>query len=163
VSSAFSLLAETRVADLERKVTLDSETLQEFYYFVAIAVMWLLVVGFATYEAGLSRRKNVVSAAMKAVLTLAVVAPAFYYFGWYTYGCFEEGWPKHGDASPALGGIQGFCGSSAPWSSGLGPNLSNHLGLVFFLSFLFFAVTAALILSGALAERVRVSAYLLLA
>ncbi len=163
LSSAFSLIAETRVADLERKLTLSSETLQELYYFFAIVVMWLIVIGFTTYESGISRRKNVVSAAMKGVLTLAVIAPTFYYFGWYTYGCFEEGWPKHGDASPALGGIPGFCGATAPWSSGLGPNLSNHLGLVFFLSFLFFAVTAALIMSGALVERVRVSAYLLLA
>lgn len=163
VSSAFSLLADSRIDDLERKLTLNSQTLQEQYYFFAIVVMWLIVVGFTTYEAGISRRKNVVSTAMKAVLTLAVVAPTFYYFGWYTYGCFEEGWPKHGHASPALGGIPGFCGASAPWSSGLGPNASNHLSLVFFLSFLFFAVTAALIMSGALVERVRISAYLLLA
>ena len=125
VSSSLSLLAETTVADLERKLTLSSETLQEHYYFFAIVVMWLIVVGFTAYQAGISRRKNVVSAAMKVVLTLAVIAPTFYYFGWDTYGCFEEGWPKHGDASPALGGIPGFCGASPPWSSGLGPDLST--------------------------------------
>jgi ammonia channel protein AmtB len=161
--SVLSPLAETTVQDLERKLTLDSQTLQELYYVFAIAVLWLLVVGFTAYEAGLSRRKNVLTAAMKCVLTLAVVAPAFYYGGWTTYGCFQEGWPKHGYASPELGGIPGLCGSSTPWSSGLGPDLQNHLSLVLFLSFCFFAVTAGLIMSGALVERVRVSAYLVLA
>ena len=37
---------------------------------------------------------------MKNILTIAVVTPSFYYFGWYVYGCFEEGWPKSGHASP---------------------------------------------------------------
>ena len=158
-----SLLAETAIDDLERKLTLDSQTLQELYYFFAIAVMWLLVVGFAAYGAGSARRRNVLSAAMKVVMTAAVVLPAFYYVGWTTYGCFEEGWPKHGYASPELGGIPGFCGMSMPWSSGLGPNAHDHLSLVFFLSFALIAVTAGAIMSGALVERIRVSADLLLA
>ena len=61
----------------------------------------------------------------------------------------------------------GFCGLTAPWSSGLGPNmesnLTGHLSLVFFLAFLLFSWTTASIMSGALIERVRLSAYLILA
>ena len=65
--------------------------------------MWLIHVGFMAYEAGVARRKNVMSTAMKNILTIAVVTPTFYYFGWYIYGCFEEGWPKSGHAQPRRG------------------------------------------------------------
>ena len=105
------------------------------------------------------------STAMKNILTIAVVTPTFYYFGWYIYGCFEEGWPKNGHASPDA--VPGFCGLTAPWGSGMGPNLESnltgHLSLVFFLAFLLFSWTTASIMSGALIERVRLSAYLILA
>ena len=45
----------------------------------------------------------------------------------------------------------------------MGPNLQDHVSLVFFLAFLLFSWTTASIMSGALIERVRLSAYLLLA
>ena len=41
--------------------------------------------------------------------------------------------------------------------------LTGHLSLVFFLAFLLFSWTTASIMSGALIERVRLSAYLILA
>jgi ammonia channel protein AmtB len=122
--------------------------------------MWLIHVGFMAYEAGAARRKNLMSTAMKNILTIAVVTPTFYYFGWYIYGCFEEGWPKSGHASPDV--LEGFCGLTAPWSAGLGPNLTDHVSLVFFLAFLLFSWTTGSIMSGAVIERIRLSAYLLL-
>ena len=45
----------------------------------------------------------------------------------------------------------------------MGPNLTDHISLVFFLAFLLFSWTTASIMSGALIERVRLSAYLILA
>jgi ammonia channel protein AmtB len=160
--SSLSLLAQTTLEELEQKVTLDSLVLTEQFYYYTVVVMWLIHVGFMAYEAGVSRRKNIMSTAMKNILTIAVVTPTFYYFGWYIYGCFEEGWPKSGHASPDLG-LPGFCGLTAPWSSGLGPNLQDHASLVFFLAFLLFSWTTASIMSGALIERVRLSAFLILA
>ena len=44
-----------------------------------------------------------------------------------------------------------------------GPNLANNINLIFFLAFLLFSWTTASIMSGALLERVRLSAYLVLA
>ena len=64
------------------------------------SIMWLIHVGFMAYEAGAARRKNVMSTAMKNILTIAVVTPTFYYFGWYIYGCFEQGWPMSGHVEP---------------------------------------------------------------
>ncbi len=63
--------------------------------------MWLIHVGFMAYEGGASRRKNLMSTAMKNILTIAVVTPTFYYVGWYIYGCFEQGFPTIG---PGLAG-----------------------------------------------------------
>jgi ammonium transporter, Amt family len=160
--SSLSLLAQTTIEELEQRVTLDSLVLTEQFYYYTVVVMWLIHVGFMAYEAGVSRRKNIMSTAMKNILTIAVVTPTFYYFGWYIYGCFEEGWPKSGHDSPELG-LPGFCGLTAPWSSGLGPNLQDHASLVFFLAFLLFSWTTASIMSGALIERVRLSAFLILA
>jgi ammonium transporter, Amt family len=162
ISSISSLLAQS---SLEDKVTLDSAVLSEQFYFWTVVVMWLIHVGFMAYEAGAARRKNIMSTAMKNILTIAVVTPSFYYFGWYIYGCFEEGWPKDGHNSPTVRGLEileGFCGNTAPWAAQMGPNLQDHLSAVFFLAFLLFSWTTGSIMSGALIERVRLSAYLIL-
>ena len=45
----------------------------------------------------------------------------------------------------------------------MGPNLANNINLLFFLAFLLFSWTTASIMSGALIERVPLSAYLILA
>ncbi len=160
VSSLLAQAAPT-IEELAEQVKLDSLILTEQFYFFTVVIMWLIHVGFMAYETGYARRKNLMSTAMKNILTIAVVTPSFYYFGWYTYGCFQEGWPKSGHASPDA--LPGFCGLTAPWSAGLGPNLQDHVSLVFFLAFLLFSWTTGSIMSGALIERVRLSAYLLLA
>ena len=145
---------------LEDRLTLDSQVLAEQFYFFTVVIMWLIHVGFMAYEGGASRRKNLMSTAMKNILTIAVVTPTFYYFGWYIYGCMQEGWPKDGHNSPEA--LPGFCGATAPWADAMGPNLQDHISLVFFLAFLLFSWTTASIMSGALIERVRLSAFLIL-
>src|SRR3990170_7603159 len=153
LSSLFSLLAQEAptLEDLKKQIDLDSLVLLEVYYFYTVVVMWLIHVGFMAYEAGVSRRKNLMSTAMKNILTIAVVTPTFYYFGWYIYGCFQEGWPKDGHDSPTVGGLDfliGFCGNTAPWAAQMGPNLQDHVSAVFFLAFLLFSWTTGSIMSG---------------
>ena len=82
---------------------------------------------------------------MKNILTIAVVTPTFYYFGWYIYGCFEPGLP---DDRPRLArrhagppSSRASAGQTAPWADEMGPNLQNHLNAVFFLAFLLFSWT----------------------
>jgi ammonia channel protein AmtB len=168
ISSIFpSWLAQApTIEEVDAKVNLDSLILTEQFYFWTVVIMWLIHAGFMAYEAGAARRKNVMSTAMKNILTIAVVTPTFYYFGWYIYGCFEEGWPKDGHDSPTVEGLEvlgGFCQNAAPWAAQMGPNLQDHVSAVFFLAFLLFSWTTASIMSGALIERVRLSAYLILA
>jgi ammonium transporter, Amt family len=145
---------------VEDQLGLDSAILAEQFYFYTVVVMWLIHVGFMAYEGGASRRKNVMSTAMKNILTIAVVTPSFYYFGWYIYGCFQHGGPAEGHAGPAE--FPNFCGATAPWSDAMGPNLQDHISAVFFLAFLLFSWTTGSIMSGAVIERIRLSAYLIL-
>src|SRR5215208_831940 len=160
VASVSSVLAQATA--VEDKLALDSQILAEQFYFFTVVIMWLIHVGFMAYEAGAARRKNIMSTAMKNILTIAVVTPTFYYFGWYIYGCFEHGGPAQGHAGPDPE-FPGFCGATAPWADAMGPNLQDHISAVFFLAFLLFSWTTASILSGAIIERARVSAYLVLA
>ena len=89
------------VEDVAGSLSLDSFILAEQFYFFTVVIMWLIHVGFMAYEAGAARRKNIMSTAMKNILTIAVVTPSFYYFGWYIYGCFEHGGPLgEGHAGP---------------------------------------------------------------
>ncbi|MDQ3894323.1 MAG: ammonium transporter [Actinomycetota bacterium] len=154
-----SLLAQAPPG-VREQLKLDSQVLTEQFYFYTVVVMWLIHVGFMAYEAGAARRKNIMSTAMKNILTIAVVTPTFYYGGWYIYGCFEHGGPAQGHGGPSE--VPGFCGATAPWADQMGPNLGDHVSAVFFLAFLLFSWTTGSIMSGALIERVRLSAYLIL-
>ena len=87
-----------QVEDLEdaaaaESLGLDSVILGEQFYFWTVVVMWLIHVGFMTYETGVARRKNALATAMKNILTIAVVTPTFYYFGWWIYNCNQPGLP----------------------------------------------------------------------
>jgi Amt family ammonium transporter len=140
--------------------TLDSAILAEQFYFFTVVLMWLIHVGFMSYEAGAVRRKNVLATAMKNILTIAVVTPTFYYIGWWIYNCNQPGLPIGPNSSDFTSVA---CQGGIPWSDAFGPNLTNNINLIFFLAFLLFSWTTASIMSGALLERVRLAAYLLLA
>ena len=136
----------------------------EAYYFFTVAIMWLLHVGFMTYEAGVSRRKNIMSTAMKNIMTIAVVTPTFYYLGWWVYFCMEEGFlpTTTADGAGNAGAGAYLCGDGygVPWDGSMGPNLGDNLSGVFWAAFVLFSWTTGSIMSGAVLERIRISAYL---
>src|SRR5215204_3325000 len=154
-----AIFAQAETASAEQ-LTRDSAILSEQFYFFTVVVMWLIHAGFMSYEAGVARRKNVMATAMKNILTIAVVTPTFYYFGWWIYNCNQPGLPI-GPNSSDFTSIA--CQGGIPWSDAFGPNLTNNINLIFFLAFLLFSWTTASIMSGAIIERARLSAYLILA
>ena len=177
LSGVTALLAQAAptTQELADRLTLDSQILGEQFYYWTVVIMWLIHVGFMSYEAGAGRRKNVMATAMKNILTIAVVTPTFYYFGWWIYGCFNTGiipfspgdfLNSAGEALPGTSSSEAlmanFCSTTYPWAANLGPNLTDHISGVFWAAFLLFSWTTASILSGALIERVRLSAYLVL-
>jgi Amt family ammonium transporter len=155
------------VEELAAQLTQDSKVLAEQFYFFTVVIMWLIHVGFMAYETGVARRKNIMATAMKNILTIAVVTPAFYYFGWWIYACMERGFNPTDTTigSYMVAGsydLSAFCKSSLPWGDSMGPNLADNITGVFWAAFLLFSWTVGSILSGALIERVRLAAYLLL-
>jgi ammonium transporter, Amt family len=161
-------MMEFLIAQVERledaasaeSLTLDSAILGEQFYFFTVVIMWLIHVGFMSYEAGAVRRKNVLATAMKNILTIAVVTPTFYYVGWWIYNCNQPGLPIGPNSSDFTSVA---CQGGIPWSDTFGPNLTNNINLIFFLAFLLFSWTTASIMSGACLERIRLAAYLVLA
>jgi ammonium transporter, Amt family len=142
------------------QLTRDSAILAEQFYFFTVVLMWLIHAGFMSYEAGAARRKNVMATAMKNILTIAVVTPTFYYFGWWIYNCNQAGLPIGPNSTDFTAAA---CQGGIPWSDAFGPNLTNNINMIFFLAFLLFSWTSASIMSGAIIERARLSAYLVLA
>jgi ammonia channel protein AmtB len=154
-----AIFAQAEPASAEQ-LTRDSAILGEQFYFFTVVAMWLIHVGFMSYEAGVARRKNVIATALKNILTIAAVTPTFYYFGWWIYNCNQPGLPI-GPNSSDFSSVA--CQGGIPWSDAFGPNLTNNINLIFFLAFLLFSWTTASIMSGAIIERARLSAYLVLA
>ena len=129
------------------------KTIETFYFWTGV-LMWLIHAGFMIYEAGVARQKNVLMTMMKNLLTCAVITPTFFLFGWWIYYAFQGGVvPDTGAAAVA----------ALPWSEVMGPNLDDNITGVFWFAFLLFSFTTGSIMSGAVIERIRLGAYLLLA
>ena len=140
---------------------LDSAILGEQFYFFTVVLMWLIHVGFMTYETGHrapqerardgdeehphDRRRHADLLLLRLVDLQLQPGRA----------CRSARTARDFTSVACQGGI--------PWSDAFGPNLTNNINLVFFLAFLLFSWTTASIMSGALLERVRLSAYLVLA
>ncbi|CAN5248152.1 MAG: ammonium transporter [Nocardioides sp.] len=136
---------------------MDTATaLVDLFYWISIALMIAIHAGFLAYEMGVSRSKNVLATAMKNLLTFAVVVATFYFFGFWFYYAFQQ-FP--------YGGIDWEGAKVAlPWSSAMGPNTSSEEGWMgtFWGAFALFAATTGSIMSGAVLERIRTSAFLIL-
>ena len=127
----------------------------EAYYWITVVMMFLIHVGFCMYEVGVSRYKNHQHTLMKNTLIIPLVTITFYFFGWWIYFAFPNG--------PFItGGLLDASFASAT-AIEMTPNMSDHIMGVFWAAFLLFSWTAASIVSGAVIERIRTSAFLILA
>ncbi len=108
---------------------------------VAAALVFLMQAGFALVEAGFTRAKNVVNICMKNLMDFSIGALAFWAVGFgLMFGVTRTGW---------FGMSDFFVQGTDPWL------------YAFFMFQTVFAATAATIVSGAMAERTRFSAYLM--
>lgn len=142
----------------------------ESYYYWASVFMLIIHAGFLAYEGGASRTKNVLATMVKNLLTLSSVGLSFYFFGWWVYNAFPL-FPLTGgvlgpwtnpEASETVVAAYPLVEAAYPWSAALAPNMGDNLTGVFWFAFALFAMTTASILSGALIERVKIGAYIIL-
>jgi ammonia channel protein AmtB len=144
----------------------------EFYYWVTVPLMFLIHVGFCMYEVGATRRKNHLHTLMKNTMLIPLVTITFYFFGWWIYFAFPNGpWITGGIVENQ---------NALPWAELMGTHLGGpgvndaedqvlgnagwaRLNGVFWAAFLLFSWTAASIVSGAVIERIRPSAFWIIA
>ena len=144
----------------------------EFYYWVTVALMFLIHVGFCMYEVGASRRKNHLHTLMKNTMLIPLVTITFFFFGWWIYFAVPNG--------PGITGGLNSPQNALPWAELMGTHLGGpgvndpddpvlgnagwaRLNGVFWAAFLLFSWTAASIVSGSVIERIRPSAFWLIA
>ena len=128
----------------------------EFYYWLTVALMFLIHVGFCMYEVGASRRRNHMNTLMKNSMLIPLVTITFFFFGWWIYWALPQ-WP--------IGSGIDFETASAnsPLSQTMGTNLGDRTTGVFWAAFLLFSWTAASIVSGSVIERINSGAFWILA
>ena len=143
----------------------------EYYYWTMVVFMFLIHVGFCVYEVAASRQKNMMHTLMKNTMCIPVVSVSFFFFGWWLYFALPNG--------PGITGGLVAAPFATPWSELMGTHMGGNpvsaaltaddtmawsrLNGVFWAAFLLFSWTAASIVSGAAIERIRSSAFWILA
>ena len=134
-------------ADMDQlRVVLDSI----FLLFCSVLVIFMNA-GFGMLETGFCRQKNAVNILAKNLIVFAIATMAYWAVG---YGLM------YGEGTPFIG-LQGFFFNGDPAPYGNDPYPEAVPEAISFLFQVAFAATAATIVSGAVAERIRFDAFLI--
>jgi len=130
-------------------------TANNVWMMVCTALVFFMHLGFSFLEIGLTRQKNTVNILFKNffVITIGILL--------YALGGFNLMYPGFEDGSMGILKFAGF-GIGAP-EGGMTPGYADG-GYTWWTDFLFqavFAATAATIVSGAVAERIKLSGFML--
>ncbi|MDI1323887.1 MAG: ammonium transporter [Algoriphagus sp.] len=131
----------------------DLFTVNNLWMMISTILVFIMHLGFATLEAGLTRAKNTVNILFKNTITPAIGLLTYAFVG------FNLMYP----GADFAGGFFGFAGFGLSLPEGW--DTSNYnAGYTYFTDFIFqamFAATAATIVSGAVAERMKLSTYII--
>ena len=144
---------------MENQVTIDITnnlfTINNLWMMLATALVFIMHLGFATLEAGLTQSKNTINILFKNSVIPAIGLLTYTIIG------FNLMYPGENFA----GSLFGFAGFGI--SASVQDLTSNYnIGYTYWTDFLFqgmFAATAATIVSGAVAERIKLSSFLIFA
>ncbi|UZR94175.1 ammonium transporter [Chondrinema litorale] len=142
----------TNAVDVAAQVDALSLLANNIWMMISTALVFIMHLGFAGVEAGFTQAKNTVNILYKNTLTPAI--------GLITYAIFGFNLMYPGFETPGWFAFAGF-GLPAPMVDG-SLDLSYNAGYTYWTDFLFqgmFAATAATIVSGAVAERIKISGY----
>lgn len=152
---AMDLVTET---DLSAALVTNVLTTNNVWMMLATALVFIMHLGFAGVETGFGQAKNTVNILFKNTITPIIGIVSYAVVGFYLmYPGFEvPGWFSFDAAGWSLFWF-------SPGDADVSPDYASG-GYTYWTDFLFqamFAATAATIVSGAIAERVKISAYLI--
>lgn len=134
-------------------ITQEMFTINNTWMLVATFLVFIMHLGFATLETGLTQSKNTVNILCKNITIIAI--------GLLTYALMGFNLMYPGDF--ALGKFLGFAGFGIATDEA-GITSAYSVGYTYWTDFMFqamFAATAATIVSGAVAERIKLSSFLI--
>lgn len=137
---------------------MEALTISNVWMMLCTALVFFMHLGFSLLEVGLTRQKNAINILFKNVFIICIglliyslIGFNLMYPGSFLYGII----PDH----------LGLFGIQAPMAQGV-LDLTYNEGYTFYTDFLFqgmFAATAATIVSGAVAERIKLSSFMIFA
>jgi len=132
---------------------------------IAAFLVFIMHLGFSTLEAGLTQEKNTVNILFKNVFIISIGIITYYFIGFNTHypGTFFDGEIGAVATDPAWNGFFSLGGMAGPEE---GQQTIAYGDYTYWSDFLFqamFAATAATIVSGAVAERVKLGAFMIFA
>ena len=137
------------------EVSVEMFTANNLWMMIAAGLVFIMHLGFATLESGLTRAKNTTNILFKNTFIVCIGILSYAVVG------FKLMYPGEG-----FNGFLGFAGGGlglAPTPAELGAGYAEG-GYTYWTDFLFqamFAATAATIVSGAVAERIKLSSFMI--
>ncbi len=144
--------AETATVDSVADVKFIIDNL---WILISAAFVFIMHLGFSTLESGLCQKKNVVNVLFKNVFIISMGILTYYFIGFNTH------YPGDFNGIFSLGGPAGYDAADA-----LANETKEYADYTYWADFIFqamFAATAATIVSGAVAERVKLVPFMIYA
>ena len=165
--SLFALLAVAAVelapAMAQEELTLEAVntnaffTVSNLWLLIAAALVFIMHLGFATLEAGLTQSKNTVNILFKNVFIICMGTLTYAIWG------FNSMYPGDFNNFVAMGSPIPNSFAEADFAANM---TAEYAGYTYWTDFIFqamFAATAATIISGAVAERIKLGSFMLAA
>ncbi|MFP4173680.1 MAG: ammonium transporter [Candidatus Hydrogenedentota bacterium] len=136
---------------MAQEVSIEMFTINNLWILVATFLVFTMHLGFASLEAGMTRAKNVVNILFKNVFIIAM--------GILVYAIIGFSFMYPGE----FGGIIGWAGLGLDPGAD-GQTMAYDPGYTYYTDFIFqamFAATAATIVSGAVAERIKLPTFMI--
>ena len=132
-------------------------TINNVWMMICTALVFFMHLGFAFLEIGLTRQKNTINILFKNIFIITSGLLLYCFVG------FNLMYPGFGEGSAGIFGFAGF-GLSSPLTDAGALDLTYNEGYTYWTDFLFqgmFAATAATIVSGAVAERMKILPFMI--
>jgi Amt family ammonium transporter len=132
-------------------------TINNVWMMICTALVFFMHLGFAFLEIGLTRQKNTINILFKNIFIITVGLLLYCFVG------FNLMYPGFSESSLGIFGFAGF-GLTSPITDAGTLDLMYNEGYTYWTDFLFqgmFAATAATIVSGAVAERMKILPFMI--